>query len=93
MSFDTEHDPLDECLCEPAKMRTQLEALQRENAALSRELESARLNEARYLFLRDHWNEPEVLAMHPWDDFSPDPDQLDEQIDAAIDSAKGASRE
>jgi hypothetical protein len=40
-------------------------------------------NAARYVWLRAHWDEPEVQKLHPWDEFSPDPDQLDAQIDAA----------
>lgn len=60
--------------------RTLLAAYDQQSAEIARLAKDA----ARYRWLRDHWDEPDVQKLHPWDEFSPDPDQLDEQIDAAL---------
>jgi hypothetical protein len=66
----------------------ELKAARERISQLESDLSSARRTERRYLWLREHWDEPEVQKLHPWDDFSPDPDQLDEQIDAAMGDGK-----
>jgi hypothetical protein len=57
-----------------------LSSLKREH---EQQLAALQADAERYRWLRAHWDEPEVQKLHPWDEFSPDPDQLDEQIDAA----------
>ncbi len=54
------------------------------SAFWSEYVEELKKDALRYRWLRAHWDEPEVQKLHPWDDFSPDPDQLDAAVDAEL---------